>query len=414
MSLVDQLLQNAKKVSDQAQSRASEGGFGYRSVYITPTPGARLVVRLLVASTHPVMSHKYYIHRDESGQALCLWDESGSTCPVCEAVREVENSTGSTSKLSAKPRVIMYAQYVSSSKYDWSDKFPEPKVGDIILVMGPGGLYNLSSQFLLGFSDRPDVVSQFISDVAGQTVTLSRDKDNRVIMSPSMSNFTSAGSQEEFDSLLLSLKPLPQLVTDAHPFESNEATRTTMVQALSRRLSTPGVPYSAEGMANQGVQKVVQPPAPADGYQHQEYPSAVPETYAPAPQYAPQPVPLPTDGNYAYPPELGQDAPVQMNQPQAPVQPQQVPNQYGQPNVPQYDPNAGPQYNPNPVAPPPVAPATQPVNPQQWGAPDPQQVLNQSASTSQVPPAPVGQPQAQVAPGVPVPNYFGSGSGNQQ
>lgn len=226
---VNQFMQQAQQ--EQVEKDSSGGGFKYpyRVVFIKPvaSTGALLKVRLLPNIKSSQVAYAYWTHKINNQRYDCGYNHGMNECPICKAIKEVKDATGKSLGTDAtKKRAIVLAQYVGSYGYTWSQDNPEPKIGEVIMVMGPGRLYDTVNTTIL--NSGPEGVTKILTDVNGAVVAINRDGNGQsAVITPTYETFTSAADQQSYDALLDSLEDLRYIT---HPKDLTQEEYAKMVE----------------------------------------------------------------------------------------------------------------------------------------------------------------------------------------
>lgn len=224
---VNQFMQQAQQ--EQVEKDSSSGyKYPYRVVFVKPVPstGALLKVRLLPNIKSNQVAYPYWVHKINDQRYDCCYNHGMNECPVCKALKEVKDATGKYLKDATKKRAIVLAQYVASYGYTWSQDNPEPKVGEVIMVMGPGKLYDTVNMTVL--NSGPEGVTKILTDVNGAVVAINRDTEGRsIVITPTYETFTSAADQNSYDALLDSLEDIRYIT---HPKDLSQEEYAKMVE----------------------------------------------------------------------------------------------------------------------------------------------------------------------------------------
>lgn len=224
---VNQFMQQAQQ--EQVEKDSSSGyKYPYRVVFVKPVPstGALLKVRLLPNIKSNQVAYPYWVHKINDQRYDCCYNHGMNECPVCKALKEVKDATSKYLKDATKKRAIVLAQYVASYGYTWSQDNPEPKVGEVIMVMGPGKLYDTVNMTVL--NSGPEGVTKILTDVNGAVVAINRDTEGRsIVITPTYETFTSAADQNSYDALLESLEDIRYIT---HPKDLSQEEYAKMVE----------------------------------------------------------------------------------------------------------------------------------------------------------------------------------------
>jgi hypothetical protein len=256
-----------KTKGDFSSDSGSDRQYPYRYVFIRPTAAAKLTVRILVNKKINAASFTYHVHKLTTGKPInCgLNHPLIQQCNFCDALQNKKNLTGVDSQEKAQVRSIMMAQYIKSSGYDWSEKYPEPKYGDIILVGGPATLHRQVTDLLLTQSQH---LSQLLTDAEGASIVIGRDdKGKQITTSLSFDRIKSANSNQEFDVFLDTLPSLSDIALFGGVSAEDIAKLNELATAVDRSMNVVPVtsstqPTLAEAIAAAETVFTPQPLAP--------------------------------------------------------------------------------------------------------------------------------------------------------
>lgn len=234
------VLNTAKEVSKAGgSSKNSENGFSnYR--YLYPAVGT-LKVKLLYNPKSNMLGRITKKHVVDQSRAICL-SMYNHECPVCKILKDIKNAVGQDMwKFNARVRAVTFAQYVGSTNYTWTKDNPEPKVGEVVILMYPWSVYQDVNRLLVNCGAN---ASQLIATNVGKVVNLSRWQENGMTkykceVDAFAPDFQSSDSEEAFEELL---KGLPSLEEINCPAEiSDEIIKTTneLAETLSRDYLKP-------------------------------------------------------------------------------------------------------------------------------------------------------------------------------
>lgn len=288
---------------NKTQTRVIYPGTGTLRVKILYNPKSNLVARQI--RRHKVANTNY----------TCL-SMYNMECPICKAVDSIKNVTGNDPwQLNAKFRGLSYAQYVGSESYKWDNDNPEPKVGELILLMYPWTIYQDINRLI---STAGPNASAIIASNKGKIVNILRWRENSQekykAELDAFTEFTSANSEEEFEKFLMELPDLNDAIVSATPNEnvlkaSNSAAETLQREYL-RGTGFNGMPTQMEqSMSSNNVSGNAQVIMGANGQQY----VLVNGQYVPIANQTPQ---------MQVAPPTQQVMPQQITQAASPVQPQ--------------------------------------------------------------------------------------------
>lgn len=279
---VTKFMEQARKEHEKQQKLSDGREYPYKVVFVKPDNSSVLQVRLLPNNVSNQIAYKYWHHDiPNQGRYMCGHDyHSSDSCPICEALNEVKNSTGTYPKGGSVGRSIVLAQYVGSQGYSWSEDRPEPKLGEVIIVMGPLSLYD--NILNMTVTQGPEGVVKILTDYKGAVININRDKNAKAVqVTPTFGIIESAPTQEQFDQMCdalpdiryivhekdLSQEEYAKLVELANGIRKQYMTNTSQQQQIQQPF-TPGSESVAQAVqaANLGVPTGVVPvinPQPA-------------------------------------------------------------------------------------------------------------------------------------------------------
>lgn len=202
------------KQAQQVVDNSSEGrSYKYQILY--PGPGVT-TVRLLFNPKSGIATRLIQRHRIGESQVPCL-RTYGQECPICKAIENVKNATGTELKCKSQSRGISFAQFVSADHKVGTEKNPI-KTKDIVLLMYPWSVYQELNKFIQMISQSPEGMAQFFTKASGSVHSITRDENNKysVMMNP-YTPFQSAENDEEFDHLLDSCEDLNEQILPSTP-----------------------------------------------------------------------------------------------------------------------------------------------------------------------------------------------------
>ena len=288
-------LSGVQKQAQEAQKQSQEyGNSKYRTVY---TQSGTISLRVLFNPASGVVMRQVHRHKIGKDNIACL-SNYNQDCPICKAVDEAETVTGGDLwRMKKSNRCIFFAQYVGSTYSGWTENFPEPKVGDVILMMAPWSVYSALNSLI---AESGDNVTKLLTDVEGMIVDIKREDGGRITYStglkPFAAPFKSANSQEEFNSLLESLDNLNDLVVPQNISEdiinaANQAATAIRGEYVSPRvMGSSGVGNGSNLGQVVGAQTQSQPNV-WDSYQQQSSTVQPQPSPQPSTQQSTQPSP---------------------------------------------------------------------------------------------------------------------------
>lgn len=242
MADFSKVIQSAQKVAQEESESGSS--FKYRIVY--PSEGT-LKFRLLYNNKSGLVVRKILRHSIGDNKVPCfqMYGHRKEDCPICSALKDIESANKSVPSGSwAKPRMIAYAQYISSSY-----EIDSLKPGDVFILMGPKSLYESIQSSIAEISVNIKNMEDCFINYESNSMTVTRSSDNKYqFMINPYDKYKSASSQEEFDKLLDDVDDL----------------NTTIVSAELTEEITKLVNASAEELKNKYLSgNVIPPEAPA-------------------------------------------------------------------------------------------------------------------------------------------------------
>ena len=227
---------NAKTVVSKADGSSGDTP-KYR--YLYPSTGT-LKVRFLYNPKSGTFGRLTKKHTINEARAVCL-DMYGMDCPICKVVTNIKNATGQDIwRFNSRVRAISFVQYVGSNNYSWTQENPEPKVGDIVILMYPWSVYQDINRLIVNAGSN---ASQIIATNVGKAINISKWQEKgmtkyKAEIDAFSSEFTSCNSSEEFESMLLGLPDLnevncPSTVTDEIIANTRETANTLSREYLS-------------------------------------------------------------------------------------------------------------------------------------------------------------------------------------
>lgn len=265
------LYANLQEEAAKREQMSSGPRSAYRTLFIKPDGRAKLNVRILFNVASNAVTFNYRVHKMNDGKTLLCGknNRNNEHCDLCDALAAKKAVTGVDQKEAASSRAILFAQYISSVGYDHSEKYPEPKQGDIIIVMGPSSLHGRISEMLStqGLEHLP----RLLTDVNGAVVSIGRDEQGRqVTVVPTFATFQSAPSAEQFTNLLNQLPSLEQIGLNGGMTEEDFTAIANAAAAVMRTIQNPVAPTTARPSVDAIVQQqqqqqqpVYTPPTPA-------------------------------------------------------------------------------------------------------------------------------------------------------
>lgn len=247
------VLATASAVSKNGSSSSSEEGSKYR--YLYPSTGT-LRVKLLYNPKSNLLGRITKKHVIDKSKAICL-SMYNMDCPICKTVQNIKNAIGQDVwKFNARVRAVTFAQYVGSNNYQWTQENPEPKVGDVVILMYPWSVYQDINRLLVNCGAN---ASQLIATNVGKVVNISRWQESSMTkykceVDAFAPEFKSAESDEAFEALLNSLPSLEEV--NCPPAVTDEIIKTTneVAEALSReylKTSAPTQPVQVSSAFSQ-------------------------------------------------------------------------------------------------------------------------------------------------------------------
>lgn len=254
------VLATAQEVSKTGSSKSDEGASGYRFLY--PRLGT-LKVKLLYNPKSKMLGRVTKKHVVENSKAICL-SMYGHDCPICKVLKDIKNAVGQDMwKYNARVKAVIFAQYVGATNYTWDKDNPEPKPGEVVLLMAPWTVYQDINRLLASCGSHAE---QLIATNVGKVVNISRWQENgmtkyQCAVDAFASDFQSTGSEEEFVKMLNDLPSLDDLNAPSAISEEIIKKTNEVAENLSRELLKPV--NSAPVQASTAFQASPQPVAPA-------------------------------------------------------------------------------------------------------------------------------------------------------
>ena len=155
----------------------------------------------------------------------------------------------------------MLAQYVSSVGYTFSEQYPEPKPGDIIIVQGPTSLHKQIVGVMLAVG--PQHLPDLLTNAYGKVISIGRDSAGKsVIVTPTYDAYKSASSDQEFENILKGLPSLESVAFFDGPTQEDFTRIHESALSIKRSYSTtPQAPNLLPPSMDQVVEKA-QPMVP--------------------------------------------------------------------------------------------------------------------------------------------------------
>lgn len=241
--------------------------------YLYPSPGT-LKVKLLYNPKSNMLGRITKKHVIDKSKAICL-SMYGQECPICKTVQNIKNAIGQDIwKFNARVRAITFAQYVGAVNYTWSQENPEPKVGEIVILMYPWTVYQDINRLLVNCGSN---ASQLIATNVGKVVNISRWQESGMTkykceVDAFAPDFKSANSDEEFESILRGLPSLEDINCPAELTDEIMKTTNEVAEALSREYlkTSPSRPMQASTAFV--PQSNIEPSQPANVPSTKDYP----------------------------------------------------------------------------------------------------------------------------------------------
>lgn len=148
----------------QNSTRSNGGGTGFKTVY--PFNNGRLELKLIGNEPsgllyREVMFHQYYAD-GKKNKVPCLHEMYGLDCPICNAVRNVQDKLGDDKvygTYGTKRQGFMFAKLLgySPENYFGENKNP-PKSGEVVIFMFPKSVINELRNLIIEFQDELDTI----------------------------------------------------------------------------------------------------------------------------------------------------------------------------------------------------------------------------------------------------------------
>ena len=236
---VTKFMEQARKEHDNKKKSSEEHSYPYRVLFVKPDNSSLLQVRLLPNNISNQIAYKYWQHDiPNQGKYMCGHDyHSSDSCPICEAINEVKNSTGTYPKGGSVGRSIVLAQYVGSQGYSWSEDYPEPKLGEVIIVMGPLSLYD--NILNMTVTQGPEGVVKILTDYKGAVININRDKNAKAVqVTPTFGVIESAPTQEQFDQMCDALPDIRYIVHEKDLSQEEYAKLVELANGIRKQYMT--------------------------------------------------------------------------------------------------------------------------------------------------------------------------------
>jgi hypothetical protein len=207
---LSKLYNNLQKAKDSESSEGSGRKYPYRIIFIKPDNISKLNIRILYNVKTSLATYLYRNHKLQDGSILNCGksNQDNPTCELCNAIDNKYNLTKVTSKEGARLRTIMLAHYISSTGYQWTQEYPEPKPGDVVIVLGPSSLDKSIREMLVTIGY--DAIPKILTSAEGAVISIGRDSSGKqIITTPTYSTFKSANSDDEFAKVL---EDLPSII----------------------------------------------------------------------------------------------------------------------------------------------------------------------------------------------------------
>lgn len=251
MSELFKNVQNATANSSNHNSAGQNRKYPYPSVYVSPKNPtlAQLYVRILPNQKDAIVTTQFRVHKTDKITANCgLNDRNNPVCEACAAVQEVKDATGVIPKAAAQNRGALFAQYVRSVGYEWTDKYPEPKPGDIILVQGPASLHQTVNNMLN--ANGPEGMNEILFNVSAPMISIARDSQGKQMVATALiQRVNSAASQEAYIKLLADMPSLNDSVLFGGIDETDRTKLNEIATGLRRTLRPTTVGVTPDTMA---------------------------------------------------------------------------------------------------------------------------------------------------------------------
>jgi hypothetical protein len=251
------LYNNLKRESDERDQNTKTKS-PYKTVFVKPNGSAKINIRLLPNPASGGVSFTYKVHKMNDGKTLLCGKNNRNNpearCELCDALVARKNVTGQDQKEYATSRTILFAQYVSSIGYDFSEKYPAPKEGEIIILMGPASLHQQIANVLI--TNGQESLSKILTDYDGGIINIGRDQQGRNVIANSIyATFKSAPSQADYEQLIRSLPTLESIALNGGMTESDFVKLHEAATAVLRTIQTQSV---AQTTAQPSVDAIVQ------------------------------------------------------------------------------------------------------------------------------------------------------------
>jgi hypothetical protein len=245
------LLDNANKVS-KFGTNSQENGGGYR--YLYPSIGT-LKVKLLYNPKSNAFGRITKKHVIDKSKAICL-AMYNQECPVCKAIDNIKNATGQDMwKFNARTRAITFAQYIGANGYTWTKENPEPKVGEIVILMYPWSVYQDINRLLVSCGSHAE---ELIATNKGKVLNILRWQEGGMTkykceIDAFAPEYQSCESEEAFVKMLNDLPNLEDLNCPAAMTDEILKNTNEVAEAVTREYLKPqnSAPVQASNMFNQ-------------------------------------------------------------------------------------------------------------------------------------------------------------------
>jgi hypothetical protein len=264
------------QATQETKEAVESSGDSYKLVY--PQTG-EMTVRLIYNNQSGILMRKFERHTINGHKITCLSNFDNQECPVCKAINNIKNVTGSDLwQLKRKTRGIAYAEYIASN-YKWSDPKYEPKSREIVLLMFPWTVYQDFNRLIS--SAGQNIYSLIGSNVGGVFKISCWTENNqikyRVDIDPFNQSHQTCDTDDEYNKLMMTLPSLnekfvPLTITDEIINAANAAADEITQEYLGTRTVKPELGSSGTNLA-QAVQPQVAPAVSAPA------PVSTPQTY---------------------------------------------------------------------------------------------------------------------------------------
>lgn len=202
-------------VSAAAQQVASQGEGQERRTYryqlIYPGQEGTITAKFLFNPKSQSVARLIRRHKINGVNQPCArtW---GQDCPICNALKEIENVTGMEHpQMASRTRGISFVQYVSST-YSLEGMNGPINQGDIVLLMYPWTIYKDLNQ-ILQQAKTPEDLAQLVASNEGMLINVIHEENFKYSaqINP-FSKHQTCANEQEFENFLNSLDSLNEQI----------------------------------------------------------------------------------------------------------------------------------------------------------------------------------------------------------